>query len=235
MLRTVLRFDRVLFFYTFITAKINTMNTWNSGRMQRWYLYGISANPPTNAHHEIIKRISEIGDGDLTVFPAYKHPIKNNLIDFDHRVNMLHLLCDPLERVYVSPLESEVEVKTTHDLITCLRSRMPLYEAITFVIVCDWFIMHDIVHLNRRHAEELLRSTDVEFCVVLNNSNDIDESKRDILEHPNSANKAISFIMIDTIDESIRSSNVRTDVNNARHLLPECVFEYIRENNISFV
>ena len=96
--------------YTFITTKIINMNTWISGRMQQWYLYGISVNPRTNAHHEIIKHISGIGDGDLTVFPSYQHPMKNNLIDFDHQVNMFHLLCDPLERVYVSPLESKVEV-----------------------------------------------------------------------------------------------------------------------------
>ena len=211
------------------------MNTWNSGRMQRWYIYGISANPPTKAHHEIIKSISMIGDGDLTVFPSYKHPVKNNLIDFNHRLNMLHLLCDPLERVYVSPIESEVEVKTTYDLIMCLRSRMPLYEAITFIIVCDWFIMHDILHFNRQHAEELLRSTDIEVCVILNNSNNIDESKKDILEHPNSENKVISFIVIDTIDESIRSTNARIDINNAQNLLPDCVFDYIKENNITFV
>ena len=95
--------------------------------------------------------------------------------------------------------------------------------------------MHDILHFNRQHAEELLRSTDIEFCVILNNSNNIDESKKDILEHPNSENKVISFIVIDTIDESIRSTNARIDINNAQNLLPDCVFDYIKDNNISFV
>lgn len=215
--------------------KPQNMYKWNSGRMQRWYIYGLSANPPTKAHHEIIKRISSIGDGDLTVIPSYKHPIKNNLIDFDHRLNMLHLLCDPLERVCVSSIEREVEMKTTYDLIVCLRSRIPLYEAITFVIVCDSFIMHDILNWNRRHAEELLQSTDIDFCVILNNSNDIDESKKAILDHPNSENKNISFLVIDTIDESIRSTNARIDIHNAQHLLPDCVFDYIQQNNITFV
>jgi nicotinate (nicotinamide) nucleotide adenylyltransferase len=211
------------------------MNTWGSGRMQRWYLYGLSANPPTNAHYEIIKRISAIGDGDLTVFPSYKHPIKTNLIDFNHRVNMLHLLCDPLERTTVSTIESEYEVKSTYDLIVCLRSRVQLYEATKFIVVCDSFIMKDFLSLNRAHAEELLQSTDVDFCVILNNSNDIQQEEKNILEHPNNANKNISFLTINTIDESIRSTNARVDINNAQDLLPQCVFEYIQQNNISFI
>ena len=176
-----------------------------------------------------------IGDGDLTVFPSYKHPNKNNLIDFDHRVNILRLLCNPLKRVSVLLIEREFEVKTTYDLIVGLRSRIQLYEAITFVVVCDWYIMQDILNRNRQHAEELLESTDVDFCVVLNNSIDIDEMKKSILEHPNSASKCISFQVINTIDESVRSTNARKDINNAQHLLPECVFDYIQKNNITFV
>ena len=211
------------------------MNIWNSGRLQKWYIYGISANPPTNAHYEIIRNISMIGDGDLTVFPSYKHPIKNDLIDFDHRLNMLKIICDPLERVSVSSIERDIHVKTTYDLIIGLRSRIQLYEAIQFVIVCDTFIMIDILNLNRQHSEELLQSNDVDFCVVLNKSNDIDETKKTILEHSNSANQNISFVVIDTIDESVRSTNARADINKALNLIPECIFEYIQQNDLYFV
>ena len=95
--------------------------------------------------------------------------------------------------------------------------------------------MKDFLSLNRAHAEELLQSTDVDFCVILNNSNDIQQEEKNILEHPNNANKNISFLTINTIDESIRSTNARIDINNAQDLLPQCVFEYIQQNNISFI
>ena len=148
---------------------------------------------------------------------------------------MLHLLCDPLERTTVSTIESEYEVKSTYDLIVRLRSRVQLYEATKFIVVCDSVIMKDFLSLNRAHAEELLQSTDVDFCVILNNSNDIQQEEKNILEHPNNANKNISFLTINTIDESIRSTNARIDINNAQDLLPQCVFEYIQQNNISFI
>ena len=192
----------------------------------RWYLYGLSANPPTYAHYEIIKNVSSFAEV-LTVIPTYKHPIKTNLIDFEHRFNMLKMLCDPLERVFVSRIEEQIQLNSTYELITTLRSRCPLYEDTKFVLVCDFFIMMDFLEMTRKHSEEILKSQDIDFCVILN------DTVR-ILEHSNSVNKNIEFLIIDTIDESIRSSIARNNIEASEDVLPECVRDYIINNNIVF-
>ena len=152
----------------------------------RWYLYGLSANPPTYAHYEIIKNVS-----------------------------------------------SFAEVLTV-ELITTLRSSCPLYEDTKFVLVCDFFIMMDFLEMTRKHSEEILKSQDIDFCVILNNSNDILKDTVRILEHSNSVNKNIEFLIIDTIDESIRSSIARNNIEASEDVLPECVRDYIINNNIVF-
>ena len=199
----------------------------------RWYLYGLSANPPTYAHYEIIKNVSSFAEV-LTVIPTYKHPIKTNLIDFEHRFNMLKMLCDPLERVFVSRIEEQIQLNSTYELITTLRSKCPLYEDTKFVLVCDFFIMMDFLEMTRKHSEEILKSQDIDFCVILNNSNDILKDTVRILEHSNSVNKNIEFLIIDTIDESIRSSIARNNIEASEDVLPECVRDYIINNNIVF-
>ena len=198
----------------------------------KWYIYGLSANPPTKAHYEIIQTISTKG-GDLTCVPSYKHPVKTNLIDFDHRVNMLRtMIGDSLPNVYVSEIERECRPRTTHELIMCLRSRMQLHETNeSFVVVCDAEIMRDILNLNRRHSEELLRSEDIEFCVVLNNNSDNDDDRVSILTHMNSCDQTISFV---TIRNTTRSTHFRNDTTNPETYLPQSVCDYIRENNIVF-
>ena len=199
----------------------------------KWYIYGLSANPPTNAHHEIIKQIS-LMNVPLTVVPSYNHPLKTNLIDFKHRVNMLNLLCEAFSNVCVSEIEKETQPTTTYDLIVSLRSRIGLFERTIFVIVCDFFIMMDILNMKRKHSSLLIESDDVAFCVVLNNSNDIDNDRRTVLEHDNSIDKDISFVILDTIYNDTRSTVFRNNPDLSEELLPECVYRYIRSNAITF-
>ena len=198
----------------------------------KWYIYGLSANPPTNAHLEIIKGLSTLG-GDVTVFPSYNHPIKTNLIDFNHRVNMLRLICEPFDNVCVSTLEERIEVPTTYDLISYLRAHVPSYKRTIYVIVCDYVIMMDFLDLKRNNAAYVLDSNDIEFCVVLNQSNDLVHDKNTILQHENSISKNISFLVLDTIDERVRSTNARR-TKNMHALVPEKVYEYIQHHNIVF-
>ena len=199
-----------------------------------WYLYGLSANPPTKAHESIIKRISEL-NVDLTVIPSYKHPVKTNLIDYDRRVHMVRLICEPFERVCVSTIERDIGLNSTYEVVNCMRSRIALFERTTFVVVCDFVIMTDTLDLKRAHSLELLEADDVAFCVILNGTNDIENDKRTILEHENCKNSNISFLVIDTIDDNIRSTNFRNDPDVYEGLVPEKVYRYIRDNGITFV
>ena len=200
----------------------------------KWYIYGLSANPPTNAHLEIIKGLSTLG-GDVTVFPSYNHPIKTNLIDFNHRVNMLRLICEPYENVCVSTLEKHVDINSTYELVSYLRTHVPSYERTVFVIVCDLVIVMEFLDLKRQHAAYVLDSNDIEFCVVLNASNDVEREKNNVLHHENGISKTFSFLVLDTIDEHIRSTNARrATMSSMEAFVPRNVCEYIQHHGIMF-
>ena len=63
----------------------------------------------------------------------------------------------------------------------------------------------------------------ISICVVLNNSNDILKDTSKILEYKNSVNKNIEFMIIDTIDESIRSLIARNNIEASEEVLPEYI------------
>ena len=198
----------------------------------KWYIYGLSANPPTNAHLEIIKSIDSM-NVPLTVIPSFRHPLKTNLISFKHRVNMLQVLCDTTRNVCISRIEEEFSIPTSYDLIVRLRSRVQLQDSTTFVIVCDMDIMQGILNLSREKASELLESNDVEFCVVLNSNNATEEAECSVLHHCNRGNKHISFLRI-SCDNTVRSTTARENNGAMETLLPSCVYDYIRDNGIEF-
>ena len=131
-------------------------------------------------------------------------------------------------------LTYELTINTTYELIVLLRSRVQLYEATQFIIVCDYFIMMDILDMKRAQSSDLLESEDIGFCVILNNSNDITQNKNDIIQHNNNDNQNISFIVLNTIDESVRSTNFRNNNDLMDTLLPDIVCSYIKANNLMF-
>jgi len=199
----------------------------------KWYLYGLSANPPTKAHYEIIKYFDSLNE-QLTVFPCYRHPIKTNLIDFTHRVNMLNLMCSNFKNVHVSTLEQNIQPNTTFELIVYLRSIVSLCHETLFVIVCDCYIMMDFLDLNRWNSTDMLNQNDIQFCVIFNDNNDIENDKKLINEHENKRDTVIAFVVLESINESIRSTIARNDSQRMPNIVPKCVYDYIVEHNITF-
>ena len=199
----------------------------------QWYLYGLSANPPTNAHYEIIKYLDSL-NVPLTVLPCYKHPIKTNLIEFTHRVQMLNLMCQNFSNVHVCTLEQTIEPKSTFQLIVYLRNIISLCHNTIFIVVCDFCIMMDFLNLSRWNSTDMLNKNDIQFCVILNDSNDILNDKKRIDEHENKKDTVITFITITTIDESVRSTIARNDSEALARLVPTYVYDYIVEHNITF-
>ena len=147
---------------------------------------------------------------------------------------MLNLLCKQFENVHVSTLEETLRPKSTYELIMHLRSIVPLINYTIFVIVCDFQIMVDILDLKRTHASSLLGTSDIEFCVVLNRSNNLYDDINLILNHTNKLETVISFIYIKDIDNTIRSTNARQNIENIEQYVPSCIHNYILDNNINF-
>uniref|UniRef100_A0A6C0CSP6 Uncharacterized protein n=1 Tax=viral metagenome TaxID=1070528 RepID=A0A6C0CSP6_9ZZZZ len=213
-------------------------------------LYGLSANPPTLAHKAIIEHIVELyRHCDFWIIPTFRHPIKTNLIDFNHRVNMLNLMCDynasklnEYESEYgyfyngcVSRIEETVLPTCSNDLIEFIRSH---YEYTDIIYVCDYTIIMDIFSLKRMKSLELIHN--VSFHVILNHDNDME---RDIIKINNSINELelekeidVSYSYLRHIDESIRSTEVRNASSEKQRasLLDDKVYDYLTQHGIIF-
>lgn len=72
-------------------------------------VFGGSFNPPTKSHHKIIKDLSREFK-EVLIVPVFRPPHKNNLVSFDHRVRMLHLLINDLENCTVLEVDKEIAV-----------------------------------------------------------------------------------------------------------------------------
>lgn len=75
--------------------------------MKKIVLFGLSANPPTMGHVLILQYISSIADFDeILVIPVYEHAVKDNLIEFHHRLEMCKLAFNNINKVSIDPIES---------------------------------------------------------------------------------------------------------------------------------
>ena len=82
--------------------------------------------------------------------------------------------------------------------------------------------MMDILDMKSAQSSDLLESEGIGFCVIINNNNDITQNKHDVIQHNNN-DQNISFIVLNTIDESVRSTNFRNNNNLMDTLLPDIV------------
>ena len=147
---------------------------------------------------------------------------------------MLNLMCQNFRNIHVSNLEETIEPKTTFHLINYLRSIVSLCYKTIFIVVCDYCIMIDFLHLNHWNSTDMLNQNDIQFCVILNDSNDILIDKKRIDEHENKRDTVIYFVTITSIDESVHSTIARNDSEALARLVPKCVHDYIVEHNITF-
>ena len=94
--------------------------------------------------------------------------------------------------------------------------------------------MMDFLDLNRWNSTDILNQNDIQFCVILNDNNDIENDKKLINEHENKRDTVISFVVIESINESIRSTIARNHSERMPNIVPNCVYDYIVEHNITF-
>ena len=93
--------------------------------------------------------------------------------------------------------------------------------------------MMDILDMKSAQSSDLLESEGIGFCIIINNNNDITQNKHDVIQHNNN-DQNISFIVLNTIDESVWSTNFRNNNNLMDTLLPDIVCAYIKASNLIF-
>ena len=73
-------------------------------------VYGGSFNPPTLAHLAIIEYLATRYE-KLIVIPNGKLYVKNGLIDFNHRIEMLKIITNRFDNIEISYMWEEANVK----------------------------------------------------------------------------------------------------------------------------
>ena len=182
-------------------------------------VYGGSFNPPTMAHLNIIKKLLDTFNGSsIIILPVGDDYNKSNLVDFNHRSQMISLMIKPFHKsVSISDLEQQKGFRGT---IGALNELSKSYNNLHFVIGSD--------HLNSLKTwidyKELLKS----YPLIVMNRNHymtIDEAEKlfQMIDHEF---KFIEF------DMEISSTEIRQNVEQHKHSLNKEVYEYIKKHKL---
>lgn len=185
-------------------------------------IFGGSFNPPTIAHYQIASHILKQLDCEQFFFlPVGDHYPKKGLISSKHRVKMLNLVCQHLNKATVSTLEVEADrVLTSFESLSLLQQRYPNKE-IAFVIGAD--NLEDLP--NWVQYEQLIEH----FKLVVFRRDDIkvDEVIQQQFKHYEDR-----FIVLDSFDKmNVSSTEYRDNINRSDLVLP-CVDEYVRQHQL---
>lgn len=98
--------------------------------MKKIAVFGAALNPPTYAHTNIIKSLSDKFDIVLVV-PSFNHAFGKNMIPFEHRLRMAQLMIDSTqkENISLSAMEASLnknnEKVYTIDVLNKVKTQFP--------------------------------------------------------------------------------------------------------------
>lgn len=112
-------------------------------------IFGGAFNPPTLSHAKIITKVAEQCDR-LLIIPSYCHPDKDNMLDFDLRMEMLKIFMKNIKSksVILDDCEKEISIKHggskvfTYLLMDELQEKYPNSELIFFCGHDNYDIFH---------------------------------------------------------------------------------------------
>ncbi len=179
-------------------------------------VFGGAFNPPTVAHREIYYHIKKSIDFDRFVYlPVSNLYTKSSLISDYHRVNMLNLMIEDLDKATVLELEMNDSdfLGTYHSLI---RIQEQYKDEVAFVIGADNLRG---IH-NWKNAKSLL--TEFKFVVINRNKMDILKYIKDDTILSGYVDK---FYILPKFNMNISSTSFRETFEPS--YVPEKVFDYI--------
>lgn len=192
-------------------------------------IYGGSFNPPLNSHFSLAEHIlNEDSKIEKIIFvPVNSSYQKADLIENEHRYQMLKLVCDKNDKLEVSKIE--IESKRQLYTIETLRKMQEKYSEyeIAFMIGSD-----NLKELDTwKKAEELLK--DFKIYVLARDKDDIEEiiQGNDCLKK----NKSSFIEAKNKTRSNLSSTYVREQIKKGksiRYLVPEEVINYIMENKL---
>lgn len=187
-------------------------------------IFGGSFNPPHNMHTDIANYIINQQYVDKVIFvpTGSKYAYKNNLIDEEHRYNMLEILSNKHENIMVSDYELKSEVVYTIDTLRYFKDLYPNDE-ICFICGLDNFSYID----KWKNGEEIL--TNYKIIVINRDGNDLDELLLKYDQYRD--NIVISNMEMKDISSTYIRDNIK-DIDKVKEYIDEDVLRYIQENNL---
>lgn len=195
-------------------------------------ILGGTFDPIHNTHIYMAKRALEALDLDkVYLMPSFCPPHKNaaQITSEEHRINMIQLAIEGLEKIYYSSFEVDHRLSYTADTLTALKEKYPEDE-LFFIIGGDsiasfesWY--HPEIILEKASIV-VIRRNDVTF-------DDLDKTIQDIVSkfsHITSQYNTRVLILESEISD-ISSSFIRNHpLEECKGMMPAKVYDYILEN-----
>lgn len=180
-------------------------------------VYGGAFNPPTKAHQEIISELNRtFKPSKFIIVPVgttYDH--KHNLVEFEHRYQMLSISIKDLPYdIEISRLEENGAFLGTYHT---LKELSKTYDNLYFVVGTD--------HLSTletwKNHDELLKSFG--FIVILRKNYPADFT---VFDHYQTPYYTFQY------DSEIASSKIRSEIHKYKQDLVKEVYDYILKNQL---
>ena len=197
-------------------------------------ILGGTFDPIHNTHIYMAKSALEALDLDkVYLMPSFCPPHKNaaKITSENHRINMIHLAIEGLERIYYSSFEIDNKLSYTADTLTALKEKYPEDE-LFFIIGGDsiasfesWY--HPEIIL-KKASIVVIRRDDVTFDSLDKTIQDIILKFNHIMTRYNTG-----IITLDSEISDISSSFIRNNpLKECKGMMPAKVYAYISQNKL---
>lgn len=201
--------------------------------MAKYGFLGSSFDPITNGHLASAQEMTNrMGFDKLFFMPSsHRRTDKEMNVHDEHRLNMLKLAIEDNEKFGIEDLE--LKITLGYDVFTYvtmrkLREKFPNDE-LYFLMGADLLV--DIADGKWRHSEELLSEN--KFVIIQRNGIDMHKviaGNKYLRKYERNMT-----LIYKGVDNNISSSYIREEFemnSDPRYLMPESVYQYIKENNL---
>ena len=184
-------------------------------------IFGGSFNPPHNMHRDIAIELIDNNYLDKVIFvPTGDSYVKNGLISFNDRYNMVELMIKDIDLFLVSDIGNNLGYQYTYQVLDYFKD-IYLNDEIYFICGSDNLIEFD----SWKKYQYILEN--YKLLVIRRNNDDIDNIMLKYYEY-------IDRIIINNKESNMLSSSyIRDNIDNdISKYLDRDVYEYVRKNNL---
>jgi len=184
-------------------------------------IFGGSFNPPHNMHRDIALELIDNNYLDKVIFvPTGDSYVKNGLISFNDRYNMVKLMIKDIDLFLVSDIGNNLGHQYTYQVLDYFKD-IYLNDEIYFICGSD-----NLIEFNTWKKYQYILEN-YKLLVIRRNNDDIDNIMLKYYEY-------IDRVIITNIESNMLSSSyIRDNIdNNISKYLDSDVYEYVRKNNL---